>query len=81
MLDYLIALLADPNDFSWQSAKASHTIFLCRMEKGEIFSWSETEKLDRVRRANAQRHTVGYQPFASFHKNKNKNARAISRSI
>ena len=26
MLDYLIALLDDPNDFSWQSAKASHRL-------------------------------------------------------
>ena len=29
MLDYLIALLDDTNDFSWQSAKASHAILLC----------------------------------------------------
>ena len=28
MLDYVIALLDDANDFSWQSAKASHAILL-----------------------------------------------------
>ena len=44
MLDYLVALLDDINDFSWQSAKASHAVLLCRMEQGEITSWSDTEK-------------------------------------
>ena len=41
MLDYLIALLDDSNDFSWQAAKASHAVLLCRMEQGEIASWAE----------------------------------------
>ena len=59
MLDYLIALLDDSNDFSWQAVKASHAVRLCRMEQGEIASWAETEKIDRIRRANAQRHTPG----------------------
>ena len=44
MLDYLIALLDDSNDFSYQAAKASHAVLLCRMEQGEIASWAETEK-------------------------------------
>ena len=35
MLDYFIALLDDSNDFSWQAAKASHAVLLCRMEQGE----------------------------------------------
>ena len=56
MLDYLINLLEDATDFSWASAKASHAVLLCRMEQGEITSWAETEKIDRVRRAHAQRH-------------------------
>ena len=56
MLDYLINLLEDATDFSWASAKATHAVLLCRMEQGEIRSWSETEKIDRVRRAHAQRH-------------------------
>ena len=56
MLDYVIDLLDDATDFSWASAKASHAVLLCRMEQGEIKSWSETEKIDRVRRAHAQRH-------------------------
>ena len=56
MLDYLINLLEDATDFSWALAKASHTVLLCRMEQGEIKSWAETEKIDRVRRAHAQHH-------------------------
>ena len=56
MLDYLINLLEDSTDLSWASAKASHAVLLCRMEQGEIKSWAETEKIDRVRRAHAQRH-------------------------
>ena len=34
MLDYLIVLLDDANDFSWQSA--SHAVLLCRMERYPI---------------------------------------------
>ena len=56
MLDYLVALFDDAKDFSWDATKASHAILLCRMEQGEINSYSEVEKIDRVRRANAQRH-------------------------
>ena len=58
---YLIALLDDSNDFSWQAAKASHAVLLCRMEQGEVISWSETDKIDRIRRANAQRHVIPTQ--------------------
>ena len=36
MLDYLISLLDDANDFSWDAAKASHAVLVCRMEQGEI---------------------------------------------
>ena len=58
MLDYLIALLDDANDFLWQAAKASHAVLLCRMQQSEVTSWSETDKIDQIRRANAQRHVV-----------------------
>ena len=56
MLDYCINLLEDATDFSWSSAKASHAVLLCRMEQGGIASWQDTDKIDRVRRAHAQRH-------------------------
>ena len=56
MLDYLIALFDDANDLSWDAAKASHAVLLCRMEQGEIKNYAQVEQIDRVRRANAQRH-------------------------
>ena len=36
MLDYLISLMDDANDFSCTSVKASHGVLLCRMEQGKI---------------------------------------------
>ena len=59
MLDYLIQLLEDANDFSWDAAKASHAVLLCRMEQGDVKNYMQVEKIDRIRRANAQRHMVG----------------------
>ena len=47
MFDYLSQLMEDVNDFSWQSAKGSHVVLLCRME-GKV-EWSETSKIDRIR--------------------------------
>ena len=46
MLDYLIALMEDAHDFSWDAARASHAVLLCRMEQGEVKNYTETEKLD-----------------------------------
>ena len=57
MLDYVIVLLEDAN-FSWGAAKASHAVLLCRMEQGEVSDSSDTLKIDRIRRANAQKHTT-----------------------
>ena len=59
MLDYVINLLDDATDFSWASAKACHAVLLCCMAQGEKQSWSQTDKIDRVRRAHAQRHIEG----------------------
>ena len=56
MIDYLIALMEDAHDFSLDAARASHAVLLCRMKQGEVKNYTETEKLDRIRRANAQRH-------------------------
>ena len=53
MLDYQNEIMEHANDFSWQSAKASHAVLLCRMEEGKV-EWSETTKIDRIRRAHAQ---------------------------
>ena len=73
MLDYIISLLDDSNDFSWQAAKVSHAVLLCWMEQGEGTSWSQTDKIDRIRWANAQKHLPPSQAVHSNQKFK-KNA-------
>ena len=54
MLEYLADLMEDAQDFSWASAKAAHAVALCRMEDGKL-TWKDTQGLDRVRRAHAQK--------------------------
>ena len=75
MLDYLISLLDDSNNFSWSSAKASHAVLLCRMEQGEIKDFTKTDKIYRVRRARAHRHTSSNQD--SKHALKRNNTRSM----
>ena len=55
MLQYLGDIMEDASDFSWQSAKASHAVLLCEMERGKV-TWQDTARIDRVRRAYAQKH-------------------------
>ena len=54
MLDYLGNLMEDASDFSWESAKASHAIVLTNME-ADCLQWTETYKLDLIRRAHAKK--------------------------
>ena len=68
MLDYLVSLLDDANDFSWDAAKASHAVLLCRMEQGEIKDYTELHKIDRIRRAHAQRHSYSSQNHQNVNK-------------
>ena len=53
MLDYLISLFEDVQDFSWDAARTSRAVLLCRMEQGETKNYTDTEKNDRIRHANA----------------------------
>ena len=55
MLQYLGDIIEDTSDFSWVSAKACHAVLLCKMETGKV-SWSDTSRIDRIRRAHAQKH-------------------------
>ena len=55
MLQYLGDIMEDASDFSWQSAKASHAVLLCEMERGKV-TWLDTTRIDRMRRAYAQKH-------------------------
>ena len=52
MLQYLGDIMEDASDFSWQSAKVSHAVLLCEMERGKV-TWQDTARIDRVRRAYA----------------------------
>ena len=81
MLDYLIALMDDANDFSWTSAKASHAVLLCRMEQGEVKNFSDTFAIDRIRRANAQKHVSNPQTLAPGISNSFKKSSKITRSM
>ena len=77
MLDYLISLLDDANAFSWDAAKASHAVLLCRMEQGEIKDYTESHKIDRIRRAHAQRHSYSSQNHQNVNKIGPKNVKSM----
>ena len=61
MLDHLGNIMEDASDFSWYSNKACHAVILTNME-AEL-NWADTDKIDRIRRAHAQRHTSGAEPL------------------
>ena len=44
----------DSHDFGWKTAKEAHAVLICRMEKGRV-TWQETDKIDMIRRAHAQK--------------------------
>ena len=76
MLDYMIALMDNANYFC-DAAKASHAVLLWSMEQGEIKHYGEVDKIDRVRRANAQRHLYPSQG-SNYAK---KNAKNVNKSM
>ena len=61
MLQYLADIMADATDFSWQNAKATHAVLLCNMERGAV-TGDNSDKIDRIRRAHAQRHSKIQNP-------------------
>ena len=77
VLDYLVSLLDDTQDFFWEAAKASHMVHLYRMEQGKIASYSQVEKIDRIRRANGQRHIHRSNYSQSNKKNYQKSQKAM----
>ena len=58
LYDYLIALFDYSTDFSWQAATASHAVLLYRIGQSEVTSWSQANKIDRIRRAEAHQHVI-----------------------
>ena len=81
MLNYLIDLLDDAQDFSWTAAKASHAVLLCRMEQGEVSGYDQTDRIDRIRRANAQKHMPNNPQSSSTLNNAKKNGIKPSRTM
>ena len=71
MLQYMADLMEDTNDFTWSNAKAAHAVLLCEMERG-VLTWHDTNKIDRIRRAHAQKHTIAHKQNwgrnSDFHK-------------
>ena len=55
MVSYLADLMEDATDFSWQGAKAAHAVLMCEMERGTV-KWEDGDRIDRIRRAHAQKH-------------------------
>ena len=58
MVSYLRDLMKDATDFSWQGAKAAHAVLLCEMGWGSL-QWKDMDRIDRIRRAHAQKHVPG----------------------
>ena len=56
MLNYLIDLMNDAKDFSWVWPRPA--MLLCRMEQGEVTGYDQVDRIDRIRRANAQKHVA-----------------------
>ena len=63
MVSYLSDLMEDATDFSWQGAKAAHAVLLCEMERGSL-QWEDMDRIDRIRRAHAQKHVAGRGSWA-----------------
>ena len=63
MVSYLSDLMEDATDFTWQSAKAAHTVLLCEMERGSL-QWEDMDRIDLIRRAHAQKHVVNRNGWA-----------------
>ena len=81
MLNYLIELLDDAQDFSWTVAKASHAVLLCRMEQGEVSDHDQVERIDRIRRANGQKHVVGNTQLLAGLNNAKKNTGPVEQCL
>ena len=58
MVSYLGDLMKDATDFTWQGAKAAHAVLMCEMERGSL-QWEDMDRIDRIRRAHAQKHAPG----------------------
>ena len=56
MISYMSDLMEDSTDFFWQGAKVVHTVLCCELELGTVL-WDDTDHIDCIRWAHAQKHT------------------------
>ena len=55
LISYMSDLMEDATDFSWQGAKAGHAVLCCELGRGSV-SWNDVDRIDRIRRAHAQKY-------------------------
>ena len=67
MIQYMGELMEDATDFSWQGAKAAHAVLLCEFERGTV-NWENTARIDRIRRAHAQKHVSSNKTWGKVEK-------------
>ena len=60
MVAYMADLMEDCTDFTWSGAKAAHAVLCCEFERGTV-TWHDTAKIDRIRRAHAQKHVRQFE--------------------
>ena len=48
--------MEDTANFSWPNVKDANAVIPCEREKGRL-SWEDSGRLDRLRRAHAQKHS------------------------
>ena len=56
MITYMSELMEDATDFGWQGAKAAHAVLCFELERGTV-SWDDSVRIERIRRAHAQKHS------------------------
>ena len=68
MIQYMGELMEDATDFTWQGAKAAYAVLLCEFERGSV-NWEDTARIDRIRRAHAQKHVSVTKQWGKNDKN------------
>ena len=67
MIQYMGELIQDASNFSWQGTKAAHAVLLCEFERRGA-NWEDTARIDRIRRAHAQKHVNGNKTWVKSEK-------------
>ena len=81
MLEYLISIMDDANNFSWTCSKVNHAFLLCHMKPGEMKDYSDILVIDWIRRANAQKHVPNTQTVGLGYSGSSKKYSKITKSM